>query len=247
MFTEKKIKFTSNLGKTGKQFLPLPVSSKKSVPDWYKQMASFHEKKFDQPTVKKCMPFLDALSMGYIIKTGWDFLLKKSDTDKGWRMEMAFHKGVGPYLAERSIGIEHHQVHQYPKEGFNKDEIHVVLKLLSPWVITTPPGYSCLFVNPFNHLRPHFRVLEGVVDTDTYTMPVNFPMIPKKFEEDQKIIPAGTPIGMVIPFKRDPWKMDVVFEETSPDEISFATKTLIAFKRIYDNYKTKFWVKKNFD
>ena len=47
--------------------------------------------------------------------------------------------------------------------------------MLHFWTIITPPGWSCLFVSPLNRPNGLFEVIAGIVDTDTYPVPVNFP------------------------------------------------------------------------
>ena len=127
----------------------------------------------------------------------------------------------------------------------------IIIKILSPWLIKTPPGYSCLFVPPLNHVNLPFRPLSGVVDTDKYSkLPINFPSIPQEIPEKQqtKIIPAGTPIVMVIPFKRESWKMDVQSGKSILDDaVGLRDQRLGFFKKIVDNYKNMAWNKKEFD
>lgn len=50
-------------------------------------------------------------------------------------------------------------------------------KIKNPWTIITPPGYSCLFVSPLNNSDDRFTILPGIVDTDKYTLEVNFPFV----------------------------------------------------------------------
>ena len=133
----------------------------------------------------------------------------------------------------------------FSDDAYNEDETKVTIKILSPWLIKTPPGYSCLFVPPLNHSNLPFRPLSGVVDTDKYSeLPINFPSIPKKFPEKQKIkvIPVGTPIVMIIPFKRESWKMWSGFYL---EKLHRKTTDLLGSEWI-DKYKKMFWQKKNF-
>ena len=44
-------------------FLP-PLSAKKLIPDWFKKIPPHNE---NDMTVKKCVPFIDAMSVGYTI------------------------------------------------------------------------------------------------------------------------------------------------------------------------------------
>ena len=49
-----------------------------------------------------------------------------------------------------------------------------LLKFTNPLVIETSPGWSCLFKSPPNHFS-NIRIIEGIVDTDTYHRQINFP------------------------------------------------------------------------
>ena len=259
MFTKKKIIFKSLLGKASEKFVTFPKPSKKIMPEWFKKMSNFAEKgDYITGTVKKCMPFLDALSMGYIISSSWEMGWKRVvpvDQD-GKKLkpgfEITYPPPVRDILQQHALGIEQHTPYQISEDAYNEDEVKMTIKILSPWLIETPPGYSCLFIPPLNHSNLPFRPLSGVVDTDKYSkMPINFPSMPKKFPEKQqtKIIPVGTPIVMVIPFKRESWKMDVQYKKSILNEGTemLANERLTFFKRIVDNYKNLVWHKKEFD
>ena len=245
MFTKKKIIFNTFLGKGAESFLNVPLPSKKLIPDWYKKMETLHQKDPRTPTIKKCMPVLDALSMGYIISTGWDIYLKKYQEEGVWKLKIEYPPMVDDILRDIGHGIEVHSPNQFAEDGYNSDEIHLAAKILNPWVITTPPGYSCMFISPLNHTSPHYRPFSGVVDTDVHRMPINFPGAFKKFEGLTKTIPSGIPLIMVIPFKRDNWRMETNFKTTGDPGHRKGRLTL--FKNMFDNYKQRLWNKKNFD
>jgi hypothetical protein len=86
-----------------------------------------------------------------------------------------------------------------------------------------------------------FVILEGIVDTDTYTAAVNFPFV-LKTPTDEFMIPAGTPIAQVIPFKRDKWKSSF----SNDKEISNATTTYLN-SQFFDRYKRMFWARKSYE
>jgi len=259
MFTTKKIIFKSLMGKESEKYLTLPRPSKKVMPDWFKKIPNFQDKgDYGSITVKKCIPFLDALSMGYILSSSWEMgWTRVTPVDGDGKKAKAGFKITYPapvrdVLQDHAFGLEQHPPFQFSDDGYNEDETKVTIKILSPWLIKTPPGYSCLFVSPLNHSNIPFRPLTGVVDTDKYSeLPINFPSIPKKFPEKQKIkiIPVGTPIVMVIPFKRESWKMDVQYSKSTARDgsVEEANKRLSFFKRIIDNYKNVIWNRKNFD
>jgi redox-regulated HSP33 family molecular chaperone len=53
-------------------------------------------------------------------------------------------------------------------------------------------------------------LLSGIVDTDTFDLPVEFP----GWIVNDHIIKAGDPLMQVIPFKRDKWQMSIEHTET---------------------------------
>ncbi len=108
-----------------------------------------------------------------------------------------------------------------------------LLKFSNPWSIKTPKGWSVQFKNPSNNWSNNIHILEGVVDTDEYFLPVNFPFVWTGSEEGEWIIPKGTPLVQVIPFKRT--DMDVkVGVRNEVKEMELTNKLLTRF---VDKYK----------
>lgn len=197
------------------------------IPDWYKQMESYlgGKKKpngngASTATIKRCMPVFDAITAGYILTLPADVYV--SIKDGGQLFEWADLKL-----------IEFHPVEQAPNHPEVKP--HAYPKWMNPWAIQTPKGYSTLFVQPF-HRESVFTILPGIVDTDEYCAPVNFPFVinDPNFEG---YIYKGTPIAQVIPFKRDNWKM--TFGGNKELEAQFNVKNKIQSK-FFDKYKSMF-------
>lgn len=210
-----------------KEFYPQPAS--KFIPEWYKNLESYiGGKKIPtgqgdtSATIKKCIPVFDAITAGYIISLPADVFVTQRDNS--------------PYYEWSNFGlVQFHPVEQAPKHplanGFSYP------KWMNPWAIKTAPGYSTLFVQPF-HRDSAFTILPGIVDTDTYSAPVNFPFVlnDSKFEG---IIPAGTPIAQVIPIKRDVWNMQL----GNADQVRVTTRLQ---SKMFDRYKSLFWHRKEY-
>jgi hypothetical protein len=226
----KIITFT-NMSGADEQYFPKP--SENILPEWYKKTESYIGKKKKPSgdgnttgTVKRCMPVFDALTAGYIITSPADVYVSQRDGQ--------------PWFEWISMGlISFHPVEQaelHPgKNGYPYP------KWNNPWGIKTAPGYSCLFVQPF-HRESKFTILPGMVDTDTYTSPVNFPFVMND-PQWEGLIPAGTPIAQVIPFKRDSFKMELG-DQTDIQESQRITNKLRT--RFFDSYKNQFWHKKSY-
>lgn len=226
------ITFTNTFGPSlSKEFYPKPASQ--HIPEWYKNMDSYLDGQ-KQPdgngsttaTVKRCMPVFDAITQGYIISTYVDIFVTKRD-------------GAPWYEWSNLNAIAFHPIIQAPEHpnqnGFNYP------KLMNPWGIKTPPGYSTMFTAPAHRNNP-FTILPGVVDTDTYSGPVNFPMILTDVNFTG-LIPAGTPIAQIVPFKREQWEMQIGGDKELEEINSINANLLTAF---FDRYKNKFRITKEY-
>jgi hypothetical protein len=167
------------------------------------------------------------MTSGYILYTQVDVQVTQVD-------------GSPYYLWADQDAIQFHPVEQAPLHPLKNNFPYP--KWTNPYSIITPAGYSCLFVQPL-HRESVFTILPGVVDTDKYHSSVSFPFIlnNSKFEG---IIPAGTPLAQVIPFKRNFWKHKIGKnkELTKAEKSRAKTKTML-----FNSYKKQFWTKKKYD
>lgn len=241
MFQERKIIFYSPYA----DGILSPVPVKKIVPEWFKKMPSVFNNISTERTVKKCMPFLDTLTSGYAILNPVDIFFWKSNdgSEIHWKINSSFPN----HTVKTNIGISTHQQEQISKGMVKEDEEPVPFKFMNPWIIKTPRNYSCLFTNPFNNSSDRkIRILDGIVDTDVYDIHVNFPFFLKKIEKEKEyILKRGEPIALVFPYLRDNWKM--IIDKTETNETDFYIKMMKSFFGIFDNYKNKFWARKNYD
>ena len=114
-------------------------------------------------------------------------------------------------------------------------------KFHNKWLIKTPPGYSCLFIQPLNRREERFEAISGVVDTDTYINVINFPFHWKKWNQ-QTLLKKGEPMIQVIPFKRESWKKWSGFVM----EVAHGKTLRLLESKFMDRYKKMFWNKKSF-
>jgi hypothetical protein len=213
-----------------------PVSANKSIPAWYKEMVTGTENAkddkeiADNQTIKRCMPVFDAITSGYIIKTFTDLVVQRDEN------------GIASYYWGWDSG-EHIQIHG-PHQLVNYKNLFLqsgAPKLRNPWGIKTPKGYSCLFIPPMHQPACGIRILEGVVDTDKYTVPVQFPFLVD--EGFIGTVPAGTPIAQIIPFKRESYKMKIGGNEERQDINRVSSLVRSTF---VNGYRGKFRTKKEY-
>ena len=224
---ENKIKFVAT-NENFKDVWPHPQPATRFIPDEFKKLKRFREDNLHEPTLKTCVPFLDSLTMGYIIPFDQDYVVDPVENDFS----------VTPANREQN-DFGFHNKAQLPKEWKTAGEN--AGKFINKWLIITPPGYSCLFIKPMNRLETRFDIIAGVVDTDTYINVINFPFILNK-RDKQFLIKKGEPMVQVIPFKRQSWKMwsGFYYEKRHSKVSSFLNSEWI------DRYKKYFWSKKSF-
>jgi hypothetical protein len=219
-----------------------PVPAKNLLPEWYKKsFGHVGNKKLlystaqdgGSSTIKKCLPVFDALTAGYILLSHEDVVVSDAPDASG---------AVWWYWTNNSVPmINFHGPQQAQLHPRKPDQL--IPKFNNNWGIVTPPGYSCLIMSPM-HRESMFLLYEAVVDTDTYAGRVHF-TFSLKDPNWRGLIPAGTPIAQVIPFKRENYKMEISNEEADIGAIEKATKRL---KSVFVNgYKDKFWVRKEYN
>ena len=169
-----------------------PLPAKSVIPAWFRRLPGIDRSQVsamnDGMTVKRCMPFLDAMSAGWIIPLAVPVRLEITEggrtVEAGWDFDLEM--------------VSNHSSFQL---AGNPYEPHPPMKFHNYWTICTPPGWSCLFVPPINRPNGIFEVLGGVVDTDKYRSPVNFPFVATA-PDGVYTLTKGTPLAQVIPFRR---------------------------------------------
>jgi hypothetical protein len=228
-----------------------PVPIKLNIPEWYKKL----ENEFNNSTIKGCMPFLDTLTSGYLLKIPQDFHIRhnvdvkneKGETFKDSFQTFGLYK-ISHLIETQKINlnsrIEAHPIKQVEGAPFlEKNKNLPIYKILNPWTIKTPKGYSCLFVPPLNNSDDRFSIMPGIVDTDTFINEINFPFIINgdKYPVLETLIKKGTPYVQVIPFKRDDWKMKLKplkTKEIQKSRFSYELKLLKIYQERYWNKKS---------
>jgi hypothetical protein len=209
--------------------IPAPVRAKTALPDWFRKLPAIDETQVSPTnsgiTVKRCMPFLDAMATGWVIGLAASVRMEISDggktVDCGWDFD-------------RTLVSNHanHQVAGNPREPLPPCKFH------NYWTIRTPPGWSCLFVPPLNRPNGVFEVVAGVVDTDTYQSEIHFPFFATG-EDGLHMLERGTPIVQVIPFRRDASDLDADIRAESAPEGS-VRQTILRKTLAADGWYRKF-------
>jgi hypothetical protein len=214
------------------------VSATNKVPDWYKEISQYIEinnqkglrikNGYANTTIKHCVPFLDAITLGYTLVLESDVLVSWEDNNPSFNW-----KGSQEIITE-------HSYEQFKGIPIPEGYIPIVLKWDNKHVINTPKGYSCLITHPINRFDLPFQVITGLVDTDVYPLPVKLPFFVKK--NWSGVIEKGTPLAQIVPIKREKWSIK---KELFNKEKSYkSSETLLS--KAQRAYKTFWWVKKEY-
>jgi len=216
----------------------IPKSAKKYIPEWYRKSETFSMGKMidingkNTKTIKSCMPFFDSLTSGYIYESPMDIYI---EWDSHGYPVIRWALDHVELMASRTP--ESMQLFPAP-EGYFPEAI----TFKHPVYIKTPPGYSVIMTHPFNRFDSPFLFLTAIVDTDKMTMfPGNYPVYIKKGFTG--LVPKGTPLFQIIPFKREPWqseKNEKILEEGAMANLNSGSWFL-------GWYKKNIWAKKQYD
>jgi hypothetical protein len=227
-----------------KEDYPEPI--KLNIPKWYKNLDHSSKNK----TIKGCIPFLDTLTSGYLLRIPQDIHIqhnvKNEENKKDSFIRSAMFESQLQLISRGinlNFALDTHPINQL--EGsplIEKNNNLPFYKILNPWTITTPKGYSCLFVSPLNNSDDRFSIISGIVDTDTYPSEINFPIVINgdKYPILDTVLEKGTPYVQVIPFKRDNWKMKISTKEKN----DIIKDKLFLTLQFIQRYKNKYWSKK---
>jgi hypothetical protein len=185
--------------------IPPPFPAVQGLPDWFKALP---QKAFnaimqeDSQTIKRCPPFIDAMTYGFMMPLACDVIVENGE----FRWDFDMPAGSKSKFNRSPIGFhDPSQVRGSP--FFHEDRF--IIKFHNYWTIEAPEGYSLLFTHPVNRADLPFTALTGLVDSDLYRENrINFPA----YWHDANfngVLPKGTPVAQCIPVKRESWVANI--------------------------------------
>jgi hypothetical protein len=219
-----------------------PEPSYKKIPQWYRDLGKHYNSNDlgdlnpindrggdgSNVSTKLCLPFQDAMSLGYMYcleddlhvtldingkpELSWsaDFMMM----DKRPNVDLAIPEDVHP--------------------------LHFGVKM--QWFYETPENYSLLLTMPINRPDLPFWIPSGIVDSDIWGLPAFLPFFLKRNFEG--VIPKGTPIAQMIPIKREPWNMVVDTSQEARDKHEWMSENRRS--HITAHYRKWAWRKKQY-
>ncbi len=237
----KVIKFFSE-----KEYLNLgkPDPTKKHIPDWYKKGETFYEAEGEKaPGLKTCVPFLDTLISGYVLKTPVNIYVNEEENNKISNVFKNKENNLrirwdGPESLQNFIMERPHQSGSTIPRPEGHYSNHLVFSEF--WSIKLPRGWSLLMTHPLNRYDLPFTTLSGIIDSDKWFAPGNVPFFIKKGFSGT--IPEGTPFVQLIPIKRSDWKMTI---DKSLEDINYKQASIV--RKTENSYKKSMWQKKRYE
>jgi hypothetical protein len=209
--------------------------AKNNIPEWYKKIPRwknneiFNMEQGFNNTVKQCIPFLDSFTSGYMIILPNDLYVKNNNGSPfiTWTRS-EFPPKVRHDVANLNIvPAGHHPTEFTWQTGVAN---------------TIPLGYSMLLTHPINRHDLPFTTLTGIIDGGLVMNPNG--SIPFYIKDGfEGIIPQGTPIAQLIPFRQENWssKKTKGLVEIAKQHNSKTTSLISGW------YKKTFWTRKKYD
>lgn len=214
--------------------IPSPIPAARGLPDWLRTMpAEAFSALVDgvDDTLKRCPPFVDAMSEGFLIPLVSDLHVRDGafTWDADWPQERSL-----PY-PRAPIGL--HDPAQTTGTPFHDPDAFTV-KLHNLWTLEAPRGWSVLFTHPVNREDLPFRTLTGLVDCDRYRDGfIHFPAVWRDMGFTGTL-PAGTPIAQAFPIRRD--RLAHVIAPMSPAQTQAARDLAVEMGRERGVYRKRF-------
>lgn len=214
--------------------LPPPIEAAHGLPDWLKSMPQ--EVVSDvmggqNDTVKRCPPFVDAMTSGFLIPLFCDVIVENGEFS--WDHDLPACSSVD--FPRAPIGL-HDSTQLTGTPLFEADRF--VIKFHNLWTIEAPQGYSLLFTHPVNRFDLPFTTLTGRVDCDLYRDAwIHFPA---RWRDAgfSGVLAKGTPVAQCFPVRRDDWTLRT--EVFSDDDTRRAHDLAGAMTRESGIYRRKF-------
>lgn len=194
-----------------------PQKIKSFYPNWLKQMPTKTQQIGEYGeltsllTAKTCPSFIHWFQNGWVVPAWSDMRIQHNPDTGTWYWRTG--REGSPY------SIEIHpdeQLLEHADVNFLGETPSKVFKLVCPWRLITPNGYSVYQMPMFYHFNKEWITMPGIIDTDVWHE-INQQIL--YFGNGQEIfIKKGTPLAHYIPFKREESVIEIR-EQTTEDNL----------------------------
>lgn len=202
-----------------------PKPSRHYIPSWWKSFPKQEPFPATQ-TVKVCPSFPQFFSQGYVLPMWADLHLEYNKENEFWSYTIGRPGDKNPFSLEQH---SNDQFLDYVIPSIQGKNIIKIFKLVTPWLVFAPKGYSLLQLPMFYHFNQDFSVFPGVIDPERHTGEINL-QIALHEGRSSIIVKRGTPIAQYIPFKRTENEL-VVGPITQDQYKTYQKRTLNVFSK----------------
>ena len=213
---------------------PVPMSEYKV--DWYENIKAekLHIDNEEGRNVKSCPSFTEIYKEGFVIPAPSDYKIRVTpDNILFWEAARSFSK-----VTEKE-DIEHHYNEQYVDYMPSDFETKMIVKINTPWKVFTPKGYSIRMMKmPFDSGNK-WEATYGVLRSDK-NYHLNFQVNIKT--NNEIFIKQGEPLGIIVPFKRENFKSNIVdLNEKNKYSIAYYKQFLKTYGSFKMNFRKDYW------
>jgi hypothetical protein len=227
-----------------------PVLAKDCLPEWYTNLPEAKESYgFDEDAVKNiraCIPVQDILTAGYILRATYEVRITEEIKNFVPKMGIKTANNLknslnDPKKTDAMQGLHpNNAVAIYseamcPMRSTNKKNLRNYFRFESEWAVQTPPGYSCLVIQPYYLFNTNVSIMPAIVDTDKFNQKIPIVGYLNNSTDEVRFF-CGDPLVQIIPFKRDEWESEFT-SESIPSRAKFY---------LFNAYKKIFHTAKNF-
>lgn len=190
------IKFISIVPELEKETRLHPKPYKSFMPEWWSLIPN--KLSNGEGTIKRCPGLADLFSQAYVVPMWMDV-----DVDFINEKELNITKNNNFVFPEWELHPAD-QLLDYTDINIGNNIVTHTLKIVSPWSIILPKGYSVLQLPVFYHFENRYSIMPGIMDSDVFHE-ANIPLLMHNNNEKLSF-KEGDPLVMYIPFKRSKFK-----------------------------------------
>jgi hypothetical protein len=211
--------------------IPEPTPATREIPQWYSDTPMIRgggtrrTHPSDEVTVRGCIPFLEGMTTGWVMKTPTDIYITRES------------KGTLSVVTptDRTVVQSRDMV-----QGMELGPTDFLLSINTFWSIKTSPGYLTYNLPLLNKFDSRFRTMSGLIESDSYQDTHKVELLWRE-DSPEGHIPAGTPISQVITVDKDSVNMDGRIRERTPSEETDLDRFNIMRNAIRHFYRERVW------
>jgi hypothetical protein len=216
--------------------IPAPEPASKYIPQWYRNLDKYYiddnettneRPGIQQQTVKGCMPFLEALTLGWILPNMTEIHTK----DVNQRVEIEKRWDYEYVLPHPEIQLD----------VYGLDDNETIIKFQTPWYINAPKNTRLLITDPFNRKRTFLHAFSGVRHVDRFLYNI---FVLARYDispNHDRIIPDGYPLAQMIFFNDNGIINNATIRPMTTDEITESEKTKNRMSTHESYYRENLW------